>query len=159
MLREHGTLRVRHKDGVTGTIMGRDPLRIGYFRVQFDDGVQTPQKSKDLFFTGESLFSLIESSEILSTVLSSLKEVKKIEAAWRQSRESNDQSLNRSCGCRGRDGLLKNSYQSKAVARMAAKRMPMYLRLRAYQCPDGNGWHLTKRPPTEAGLAGQARIC
>lgn len=50
------------------------------------------------------------------------------------------------CDCHGRDGKPKKSYPTEEAALQTAQ----YIQsrggpyLRAYQCPWGTGWHLTK---------------
>jgi len=57
---------------------------------------------------------------------------------------------NRKCEfCKGQDGLEKTVYKTKQeaadTAHLIEKEKQLYLR--AYECPHGNGWHLTKDDP------------
>jgi len=51
--------------------------------------------------------------------------------------------------CKGQDGLEKTVYKTKQEAADTAllieKEKQVYLK--AYKCPHGNGWHLTKVDP------------
>lgn len=49
------------------------------------------------------------------------------------------------CWCVGRDRQPKRSYTSEQAADEQAKRLPSCQRLRAYECPRGDGWHLTSK--------------
>jgi len=47
--------------------------------------------------------------------------------------------------CQGRDGNFKLSYPDEEFAERRAEKLSMatYARLRPYECPYGEGWHLT----------------
>jgi hypothetical protein len=51
--------------------------------------------------------------------------------------------------CKGQDGLEKTVYKTKQEATNTANQIEKenQINLRAYQCPHGNGWHLTKVDP------------
>lgn len=47
--------------------------------------------------------------------------------------------------CVGRNRQPKLSYPSEEVAEDQVERIPTWRRLRAYECPRGDGWHLTSK--------------
>lgn len=52
-------------------------------------------------------------------------------------------------GCVGSDGLPKEAYGTQEIAQKRARilRTEQGASLQTYQCPRGNGWHLTKNRP------------
>lgn len=50
------------------------------------------------------------------------------------------------CSCKDSKGALKDPYDTQELAQQQAAELMMHqkLELRAYPCPYGNGWHLTK---------------
>ena len=62
--------------------------------------------------------------------------------------EQPDENLNSHiCSCTDSNGQPKDLYNSEASAQEEAKILPRQkkLQLNVYICPDGYGWHLTKR--------------
>lgn len=146
MLDEEKTLKVRHRDGTPGVLNRADLKRSGYFFVRFADGVCAPHIAEALFFEGKNLASLLQSSEELGARLASLEEKlkdTKTDGVIGDYNAIENRSSDKGCWCTGSDGVLKASYASDVEALQAARGKPV--RLRAYQCPDGNGWHLTKQ--------------
>jgi len=146
ILREKRALQVRHRDGVIGTLICADRKRPGYYLVKFKDGVTSPQNSTSLFIQNVNLSTLLQSSYELVSILSTFH----VEIRYRPQETNNqvnrdkDEKSEISCWCTGRDGILKISYESEEKAVEGGKGKP--IRLNAYECPRGNGWHLTKRP-------------
>lgn len=56
-------------------------------------------------------------------------------------------SFNECWHCQGRDGRFKVTYPSEDIANERAEILgsKAYVHLRPYECPHGEGWHLTSR--------------
>jgi hypothetical protein len=63
--------------------------------------------------------------------------------------------------CCGRNGDAKDTYKTQEDAGYAARHIENEsgIPLKAYPCPQGTGWHLTKKEPEDADFYGTDMLC